>query len=345
MLTETKIRKLPDPDKPVLIPDARGLYLRLAPTGTRSWQFRTRVGGAWRVVTLGKWPTMTLAAAREKAASLGNREDIPQAMTFGQLLDRWFEAAVEPKYTRNGARAASIYVAHGKSKLGSVQLTALSTQRLVATLDAYAETSPVASNRCLSHWRLCFDFAVQKGFIENNPLARVRPKLIGGTERPRERVLTDNEIRALMRDGLPFLKFLLLTGLRISEALNGYRDGDKWRIDVTKNGKPFWVHLPPLALEQLAEPWPWQNMGEYQEWLRVYCATEVEGESFTPHDLRRTFATRMAGLPDMPPWVPERCLNHSLPGIMAVYNRHEYEPERVAAAEAWANELAKIVRA
>ena len=44
-----------------------GLYLKIGPTGGRSWQFRYRRGGKTRWVGLGAEPDVSLAAAREKA--------------------------------------------------------------------------------------------------------------------------------------------------------------------------------------------------------------------------------------------------------------------------------------
>lgn len=336
---------MPNPGKPILVADDRGLYLRLAPSGARSWQYRTRAGGSWRVVTLGHWPLISLAAARQKAANLGNRDDIPEAMTFGKLLDRWYEQDVEPRYSYNSAKGARVYVSYGKRKLGTAQLMRLSTARLVSALDDYAKTSPIAANHCLTHWRLALDYACQKGLIEHNPLARVTKAKIGGPELARERVLSDGEIRRVMAVGLPFFRFLLLTGLRISEALLGYREGNRWIVPagISKNKKPHWCHLPPLALKQLAEPFPWQQMNAYQEWLRDYCANEVEGEAFRPHDLRRTFRTRLSAIGVMP-HVAEKMVNHSLQGVLAVYDRHDYAAERIAAAKALAKELARIAR-
>jgi len=48
------------------------------------------------------------------------------------------------------------------------------------------------------------------------------------------------------------------------------------------------------------------------------------------HDLRRTMATRMQGLSVLP-HVVEKCLNHKLEGILAVYQKDLLLPERKAA--------------
>ncbi|ODT87793.1 site-specific integrase [Phenylobacterium sp. SCN 70-31] len=62
------------------------------------------------------------------------------------------------------------------------------------------------------------------------------------------------------------------------------------------------------------------------------------------HDLRRTAATGMAAMA-FPPHVVERVLNHvsgTQSGLVGVYQRHEYRPERKAAAFAWSTRVAAI---
>jgi integrase len=63
------------------------------------------------------------------------------------------------------------------------------------------------------------------------------------------------------------------------------------------------------------------------------------------HDLRRTAATNMAGL-GFGAEVVERVLNHQSGvrgGLVGVYQRHEYRPQRKAAVEVWAARVADLV--
>ena len=63
------------------------------------------------------------------------------------------------------------------------------------------------------------------------------------------------------------------------------------------------------------------------------------------HDLRRTAATGMARL-GFPPHVVERVINHAsgvTGGLVGVYQRHEYRPERIAALNAWGAHVAAVV--
>lgn len=64
------------------------------------------------------------------------------------------------------------------------------------------------------------------------------------------------------------------------------------------------------------------------------------------HDLRRTAATGMAAM-NFPPHIVERVLNHvsnTQAGLVGVYQRHEYRPERKAAATAWSARVAAILK-
>lgn len=344
-LTETSIRRLPPPEKPVLISDpaTTGLYLRCYPTGRKTWLYRTRKGGdGWKTQNLGLWPSVGMAQARAKAAALGTTV-LPESVTFGQLLDEWYQHRIEPNYKQT--KNAQVYVNKGKTWLGHQKLTQITTAQLVQRLQSYAKDAPVAANRCLSAWKLALDFAVEVGYLTANPLARTTTRAAGGTEKARARVLTDDELRWVLRlehDYGPLLRALLLTGLRISEAqaaTTEHVDGDTLRIEENKSSRPHWVAVVPLLRRQF---------GDYDGHLfAVRSPTAVQawlkrnGPGFTPHDLRRTFATRLAGL-GVAPHVVEKCLNHQMQGVMATYNRHDYEAERRDAAKVWANELKRI---
>lgn len=344
-LTETTIRKLKNPDKERLIGDERGLYLRCYPSGRRSWLYRSRKGGSWKTRNLGEWPGVSLAEARTKAAALDKRV-LPDAVTFGDLLDEWFRRRIEPRYkvTKN----IEVYVTKGKTETGKTPVSQLTTKMLTDILVEYAAAAPVAANRCLSNWKLALKYAVERGYIERSPLENTTAAVAGGEEKSRNRVLTDEEIRALWADThghAPLLKFLLLTGLRISEAQAATvenLDGETLHIPENKSSRPHWVHVPPLAMALVG------NHGRHL--FPVLSPTAVQARlkrnntGWTPHDLRRTFATRLAGL-GVDPLVVEKMLNHTLGGVLATYNRHTYDAERRAAAAMWADEVRRIVEA
>ncbi|HTP72909.1 MAG TPA: hypothetical protein VML58_11870 [Burkholderiaceae bacterium] len=66
-----------------------------------------------------------------------------------------------------------------------------------------AAGAPTVANDVLRHLFRMFHFAVKRRWVEHNPAANFDPEDAGGTERPRERWLTLDELKALgaaMRD-------------------------------------------------------------------------------------------------------------------------------------------------
>src|SRR5262249_62101087 len=70
-----------------------------------------------------------------------------------------------------------------------------------------------------------------------------------------------------------------------------------------------------------------------------------ETPQWTPHDLRRTFATRCGDL-KIAPHIVAKLLNHTIPSseTLPVYLRSEWLDERKEAAIAVARDIAKVVK-
>ena len=68
---------------------------------------------------------------------------------------------------------------------------------VIALLDDIANRpAPIMSNRVLALLRKVYNFGIQRGVLEVNPCALVRPV---GVEKRRERILTEDEVRGLWR--------------------------------------------------------------------------------------------------------------------------------------------------
>ena len=65
-------------------------------------------------------------------------------------------------------------------------------------------------------------------------------------------------------------------------------------------------------------------------------------DQFTPHDLRRTAATFIAGMGFMDEII-DAVLNHVKRGVIRTYNRHDYDKEKQQALEAWERKLNGII--
>lgn len=96
-----------------------------------------------------------------------------------------------------------------------------------------------------------------------------------------------------------------------------------------KNGKPRknrFGHISPDTLNVALKRLPLEGV-----------------EHFTVHDMRRTARTQMSAL-GVDPFVAERALNHKLPKMQQIYDRHDYLPQRRQALERWADLLGAISR-
>jgi integrase len=352
MLSDLQIRKLKAPDRDRWISDGNGLYLRVRATGGRSWVLRRRRESGGNV-TLGTWPALSLAQARIKAGGYNGK--VVNKLTLGELLEEWHADVVARSYRRPDAVAA--YFERLEPGLKTKKLRDLERIAVRQALKRYGqERGPVAANRFLSILKTALRFARDAGYIEASPIEGLSPDIIGGPEEARERVLTDEEIRALWSSEsqhTPLLRFLLLTGQRIGEtqrATWSHVRGDRWHIppEHSKNKRAHWVALARQALELLRQ----QNGSRelifgtatdtgVQAWLRRWCARQKVSPAFTPHDLRRSFSTRLNTIGVMP-HVVEKILNHTMQGAMAAYNYAEYESERVEAMQRWADEVDRL---
>lgn len=216
-----------------------------------------------------------------------------------------------------------------------------------------------------------FSWAVQSRLIATNPCSQVwRPPTGSG----RERVLSDTEIKWLWRAagdlGQPFgpaVRLLMLLGQRRGEVA-GMRwdelseDHQTWTLpgSRTKNGRGHVVPMPPLALDQVHGLHPvgttfvFSTTGDVpvNGWTRVKRRldermAELAGSmipAWTIHDLRRTCATGLQRL-GIRLEVTESVLNHqsgSRAGIVSVYQKYQYGPEKTEALNLWAEYVEKI---
>ena len=67
-LTDTEIRKTKSGAKAYRLPDTKGLFLFVTPTGGKLWRYKYRHGGLQKLMAIGKYPDVPLTLARERHA-------------------------------------------------------------------------------------------------------------------------------------------------------------------------------------------------------------------------------------------------------------------------------------
>jgi integrase len=65
-LTDTAIRKFKPSSAPVKLTDGMGLYMHVAPTGSKWWRYAYRFNGKQKLMALGSYPDVSLEQARKR---------------------------------------------------------------------------------------------------------------------------------------------------------------------------------------------------------------------------------------------------------------------------------------
>lgn len=129
-------------------------------------------------------------------------------------------------------------------------------------------------------------------------------------------------------------------------------DKKEWLIDQNKSDRPHVVPLSDSVISILenrpstSSDYVFKSISRNKQFttlsLSSYRLHEISGVSgWTPHDIRRTARTLLAEI-GVAEHVSELILNHSLKGIVAVYNRHQYLSEKRDALNRLAKELEVI---
>ncbi|MGE0801587.1 MAG: site-specific integrase [Lautropia sp.] len=342
MLTDTAVRAIPIPTTDQLIPAGSrdGLYLRVRKSGRKTWVIRRRVDGEWRVRTLGDFPKVNARAARA-AATTG---DAPaKATTFKAAAKTFCDDEIMKRY-RSAPEESVAYFTRDCAAWNSRRVDRIKRGDIVALVRKKAAERPNAALKLLALLKQFFRWAAIGEFIPFDPSVGVTAKALNlPVYQPRQRVLTDDEIRgAWAIPDEPYgrlIRFALLTACRIGEAQAfepAHLVDGIWTIPISKNGEPHAVPLPPRAKSLAEAGWPRR---QYRSLYSYLVGLEV---GWNLHDLRRTAATRMrqAGVAIE---IIEAVLNHAPPKLVRVYQRPDLTAEKLAALTALEKAVLAIV--
>lgn len=259
---------------------------------------------------------------------------------------------------------------------GKRKITDIKRRDLVLVLDEIKERgAPVMANRILAYTRKMFSWAVERAVLEVNPfLMMSRPT----KEISRERALSEAEIKTFwnnlddckMSDSIKrALKLILVTGQRPGEVIAMHRNeinGDWWEIPAerSKNTQAHRVFITSLAKKLIGEgsgfifKSPVNSEKSYEVRTMTHdikanlphtpdskVVDRIKIPHFTPHDLRRTAATRWAEMGVSGDMI-DRLQNHitkQKQGVGHIYNRYSYDKEKQMSLEQWERKLLLIV--
>lgn len=303
-----------------------GFTIRVMPSGCKSWIFFYHADGKKRRMTLGKYPALGLADARQlhrsALATLASGKDpallqqlertqARTAQTLGELATEYLEKWAKPR-KRSWAEDERILNKDVLPLWRQRKAKDITRKDVLALLDAiHKRGAPIAANRTLAVIRRMFNFALERDIVENSPCYAIKAP---AKENRRDRVLTEQEIQFFWH-GLPetsmaplpqlALKFQLATAQRKGEVVIAeWAEIDLqtgwWIIPASKakNGLPHRVPLSALALNLLEQL---HALTGHSRWLFPSPNSDQSyGVTAIDHTLRKNFKH----LPEMPTFTP-----------------------------------------
>ena len=273
-LTDTQLRTLKAREKTYTINDMDGLSIRVLTSGSRTWQFRYRLGGKSQRISFGIYPDITLREARDlrdRARSLVAKGACPRSVressaqvassdsvTFADVAERWQELRIGrlKSESRQGSVSQSqrylakeVFPAIGNKSIAEV--TRAETLTILRKIEARGALNVAVKVRTwLSQ---IFRHAIAEGHITLNPASDLdvvalpvpKPKhnpSLRISEVPEfiQALNTAQDMSIITRLGI---KILLLTAVRTGEL----RQSTPSQIDLDAG---IWT-IPAGAVKQL----------------------------------------------------------------------------------------------
>jgi integrase len=359
--------------------EVTGLGLRVSFGGKKSWTLMYRHNGLLRRMTIGPYPTIGLSEARRQARQLlleaatgqdpaRRKQEARRAESFGDLTDLYIEKHAKPM-KRTWREDQRMINAELLPRWKNLKPGDISRRDVIRLLDAIVDRgSPVQANRVRALISKIYNFAIRRGIVEANPAYMVENP---GVEKPRDRVLSEDEIRALWiatqdegRVIFDAFRLGLLTAQRRGEIIGmSWDEVDLkagWWTIAAERSKNRLAHRVPLGTQAIRILRERRNLDDDSRYVfptRFHGkgdapTTEIQkvvnrvrkdsGIDFVFHDLRRTAATCMTAI-GISRLVVSKVLNHVERGITAVYDRHSYDSDKRDAIERWDVRLQQIL--
>ncbi len=286
MLTDAKLRKLNGKpiDKRTEIADANGLSVRITPNGVIVFQYRYKIGGRPRRMTLGQYDQLSLKEAREMVAdykkllSIGKDpitardmkfEENVKAATVEDCITAWLNSAIATRLVKRDEWARALK-RHVIPYVGPMLVDEMAISNWQPVFKRMRENgAETYAGEVLSRMKTIFSYCIRIELIKRNPVSDLRVIDVGKPAKKGKRNFNDKEIAAfwhaveastITHQNKILLKLILLTGcrgveLRLAKKQDFDLDGRVWRVpdEHSKTREPFERGLSVAAVQLLKE--------------------------------------------------------------------------------------------
>ena len=280
-LTDTAIKKAKPGAKPVKLSDGKGMYLLVSPTGSKLWRWKYRVLGKEKVMSLGAYPDVSLAQARDgmaEARKILAAGDDPMAIrkadkvatrtaaenSFETVARMWWAHWKPARSEQHAGQVMRRFEANVFPYIGARPVSEILAPELVAMLKAIEKRGVNdLAKRALQTSGQVFRYAIAHGLAKRNPATDIKPSDVLASRQKQNLARIDGkELPQLLRHIEGYkgaattrlaMKLMALTFVRTTELI-GARweefdlDGARWDIPAERM-KMKTPHIVPLSAQ------------------------------------------------------------------------------------------------
>lgn len=333
-------------------------------------------------IKLGNYPDLSLKAAREKREQCRSwlaegknpkhqlnvtTQETLKPVTVKEAMDYWIREYATHKRANVGKHTEQLKK-HIFPYIGDYPLSMCETRHWLECFARVRNEAPVAAGYLLQMCKQALKFCRVHRYAVSNVLDDLTIDDVGRKQNKRDREHTRQELADIWLEcsGKKFkpyysslLRMLVVFGCRTQELrLSRVTEWDLkdwiWTVpkEHSKGGEKILRPIPEAIrpfIEVLIEQYKDSGLllGEIKkpeavsQWGRGIYKRLGHAEPWTLHDLRRTFSTTLNNM-GIAPHVVEQLLGHTLGGVMAVYNRSQYLPEKLDALNKWMDRLSLL---
>ena len=296
-LSDIQIRNLKPREKAYKVSDFEGLFVLVKPNGSKLWQFKYRMFGKERLLSIGIYPDVSLAQARK--AKEAARADVSagvdpseakqedkrirmeaKGQTFAKLGEAFLSKQRKEEKSAATLSKTEYHLKLANRDFGHKPITEITAPMILKTLrKVEAKGNYETAHRLRARIGSIFRYAVASGIAETDPTYALRDALIRPTRVHRAAIVEPKALGRLMREIDGFegqaTTRIALTLLAILAQRPGELRNAKWsEFDVDecvwsipakkmKMRRDHNVPLPMQALALLEELKTLNNAGEY----------------------------------------------------------------------------------
>ena len=298
-LTDTEIKKAKAKEKAYSMGDGGGRYLWVKPTGGKLWRWSYRFDGKEKLMSLGKYPDVSLAQARERhseARKLFATGVDPMAQrkaektaekaaienSFQSVAAQWLQHWQDGKSPRHVEYIKRRMDADILPRLGPRPIAEIEAPELVAMANAIQDRGARdIAKRALETVGQVFRFGIAHGYSKRNPASEIRPSdILRSTRKVNYSRVDARELPALLRNIEVYqgtqvtrlaMKLIALTFVRTSELIGAKwtefdLEAGRWNIPPERM-KMRTLHIVPMTSQALEVLDTLRTLTGESEWL------------------------------------------------------------------------------